>query len=60
MKDESIFEIKFSPEIIEHMEEMKTIMIKGIGYFTVSKTHKITKDTFLDLAISMEKRNIEI
>lgn len=60
MKDESIFEIEFSPETIKHMNEMKIIMIKGIGYFIVSKTHKITKDTFLNLAISMEERNIEV
>jgi len=63
-RDEGIYEIEddWSKKAVleKNMKDMKIIMIKGIGYFVVGKDSKVTSDTFLNLAVSMESRNITI
>jgi hypothetical protein len=56
---ESIYELENNKVAQEYMKEMKAIMIKGVGYFLISKKQKLTPDLLLNIAISMERQNIK-
>jgi|GEM_PF-4778513 hypothetical protein len=59
MYNKSIYNIETSKHVIDNIKEMKTIMIKGIGYFCIQKTATITPEIFLNLATSMERQGIK-
>ena len=46
MYNKSIYNIETSKHVIDNIKEMKTIMIKGIGYFCIQKTATITPEIF--------------
>lgn len=61
MHNKSIYEIneERNKEVIQYIEQMKIIMIKGIGYFVISKNTKLTPDMLLHVATIMEEQNIK-
>jgi len=60
-KDCSIYEIEKDwnkRAVVEYIIDMKIIIIKGVGYFAVGKNTKVDSELLLNLATSMENRNI--
>lgn len=58
--EQSIYEIKIGKDVFMYMQEMKCIMIKGIGYFVVSKNTKVNSELLLKLASTFEEKKLEL
>lgn len=59
LNEKSIYTIQNSSHTREYIADMKTVMIKGVGYIYTSPKLKITPALFRYLADSMEDQGIK-